>query len=212
MITYILKSSITLLGILFLVSCQAQQSVKPNKLVGGPCEGCEAVYEYGNKYLRSIDTLPGFNSTGEQLKITGTIYKRDGITPAVGVIFYIYHTGTGGTYETKGDEKGWGRRHGMHRGWVKTGADGRYTFYTIKPGFYPGSTMPAHIHATIKEPHLNEYYIDDFHFDDDPFLTSREKNKPSPKGGHGIVSLIRINNIWVAERNIILGLNITDYE
>jgi protocatechuate 3,4-dioxygenase, beta subunit len=212
MITYLFKSSITLLGILFLISCQAQQSTKPAKLVGGRCEGCEAIHEYGSKQLSSIDTLPGFRGTGEKLRITGTIYKKDGKTPAAGVILYIYHTGTGGTYETKGNEKGWGRRHGSHRGWIKTGADGRYTFYTIKPGSYPASKMPAHIHATIKEPYLNEYYIDDFHFDDDPFITSKEKNNPSPKGGSGIVSLNLVNNLWVAERNIILGLNITDYE
>jgi protocatechuate 3,4-dioxygenase, beta subunit len=154
MITYLFKSSITLFGILFLLSCQAQQSNKPVKVVGGPCEGCEAIYEYGNKQLTAIDTLPGFNSTDEKLKITGIVYEKDGKSPAGGVILYVYHTGTGGTYETTGDEKGWGRRHGMHRGWIKTGADGRYTFYTIKPGSYPNSKMPAHIHATIKEPHF----------------------------------------------------------
>ncbi|MGI8600537.1 MAG: hypothetical protein ACR2KB_14895 [Chitinophagaceae bacterium] len=212
MITFLLKSSITLFWVLCLLSCQAQNTKQPAKLVGGRCEGCEAIYEYGSQQLTAVDTLPGFLSTDQKLKLNGTIYKKDGKTPAGGVILYIYHTGEGGTYETKVNENGWGRRHGMHRGWIKTAANGRYTFYTIKPGSYPNSSMPAHIHATIKEPHLNEYYIDDFHFEDDPFLTSNEKNNPSPKAGSGIVSLKKVNNIWVAERNIILGLNITNYE
>lgn len=212
MITYLFKSSITLFGIFFLLSCQAQSSTSPSKLVGGRCEGCEAIYEYGNKQLTAVDTLPGFRSTGEQLKVTGIIYKKDGKTPAGGVILYIYHTGAGGRYDTKGDEKGWGKRHGYHRGWIKTKEDGHYTFYTIRPGSYPASKIPAHIHATIKEPELNEYYIDDFHFDDDPFLTSNERNNTSPKAGSGIVTLKKVNNVWVAERNIILGLNIENYE
>ena len=47
--------------ILLVNQCNSQ-SVKDtkNKLVGGPCEGCEAVLEYGNKPLSSIITLPGF--------------------------------------------------------------------------------------------------------------------------------------------------------
>jgi protocatechuate 3,4-dioxygenase beta subunit len=35
-------------------------------------------------------------------------------------------------------------------GWVKTGADGRYAFNTIRPVFYPGRT--PHIHFAVKAP------------------------------------------------------------
>jgi protocatechuate 3,4-dioxygenase, beta subunit len=211
MITQLNKSITTILSALLFLSCQAQNSNQPSKIVGGRCEGCEAIHEYGSKQLTSVDTLPGFASNGEKLKISGTIYQKDGTTPAKGVILYIYHTGVGGTYETKGDEQGWARRHGYHRGWIKTGEDGGYTFYTIRPGSYPNSNIPAHIHATIKEPDINEYYIEDYHFYDDPFLTPDLRKVNAPKAGPGIVSLKKINDTWVAERNIILGLNIENY-
>jgi protocatechuate 3,4-dioxygenase, beta subunit len=198
-----------------LIGCQAQ--TKPvghagERQVGGPCEGCEAIYEWGNKRLLPVDTLPGFFESGGKLKISGTVYKKDGKTPASGVIVYIYHTGPNGVYAIRGNEQGWGRRHGYHRGWIKTGDDGSYAFYTIKPGPYPGRKDPAHIHVTIKEPEKNEYYIDDFLFENDPLLSKEEKNKPYPKGGRGIVTLYKENGISIAKRNIILGLNISNYE
>ena len=62
------------------------------KLVGGPCEGCEAIFEYGNKILNNVDTLPDFNKSEIKLKVMGTIYQADGRTPASGIILYIYQT------------------------------------------------------------------------------------------------------------------------
>ena len=182
-------------------------SVNP---VGGPCEGCEAVYEYGDKRLSPVDTLPDFHEEGQRLQITGTIYQSDGKTPAEGVILYVYHTNQAGIYPTKGGETGWAKRHGYIRGWVKTNADGKYTLYTLRPGTYPSRSEPAHIHATIKEPDINEYYLADYHFADDPLLTAEDRN-PSPRGGSGVLYPQKENDIWVAERDIVLGLNIPDY-
>ena len=73
--------------------------------------------------------------------------------------------------------------------------------------------MLAHIHPTIKEPNKNEYYIDDFVFSDDPFLTNKEKEKMQNRGGNGIVKLTKNKEeMWVGKRDIILGLNIPNYE
>ena len=95
MINFLIKSSTTLISIFLLMSCQAQNSDNKPMLVGGRCEGCQAIYEYGTKQLKAVDTLPGFNSGSEKLKLTGTIYNKDGKSPAAGVIFYIYHTMAG---------------------------------------------------------------------------------------------------------------------
>lgn len=65
-------------------------------LVGGPCEGCEAVFEYGGRALTPTCTLPDFSQEGPRLKVTGIIYQPDGKTPAAGVILYIYHTDQNG--------------------------------------------------------------------------------------------------------------------
>lgn len=179
--------------------------------IGGPCEGCEAIHEYGNKMLLTVDTLPKFEETSPKLKISGVVYQSDGETPADNVILYIYHTNRKGIYETQGNEKGWARRHGFIRGWIKTDRDGRYTFYTFRPASYPNRRAPEHIHITVKEPNKLEYYIDDFMFEDDPLLTTTERNSRPQRGGSGIVNLISKNGILTIERDIILGLNIPNY-
>lgn len=209
------KSVIIWLVLLLSVSCQAQDGrneQQNSRHVGGPCEGCEALHEFGDKQLSPTDTLPEFNKPGtDKLKITGTVYLSDGKTPAQDVILYIYHTDETGIYPTKGDEKGWARRHGHLRGWVKTGPDGNYTFYTSKPGTYPSRTEPAHIHVTVKEPDKNEYYLDDFLFEGDPLLTQKVRASRVNRGGSGIVRLQEVGDMLVVKRDIILGQNIPDY-
>lgn len=194
------------------IPCNAQTKGTAAKLVGGGCEGCEAIFEYGDKKLTSIDTLPAFQNNGPKLHIKGTIFQRDGKTPAEGVIIYIYHTNRKGVYETKGGEKGWARRHGYIRGWVKTGKDGKYEFYTFRPRAYPDGSEPEHIHVTVKEPDKNEYYLDDYLFDDDPILTQKERNKLGDRGGSGIMKSTVENGMPTIVRNIVLGKNIPNYE
>lgn len=190
------------------------QTEKPKQHIGGPCEGCEAVYESPVPFddLNWIDTLPDFNEPGQKLMISGVIYKSDGKTPAKDVVLYIYHTGQDGKYTTRGNEKGWGKRHGYIRGWMKTNEKGEYKFYTLMPASYPNSTALKHIHPVIKEPGKNEYYIDEFIFDNDPFLTPDRRNQHQEKrGGSGLVKLKNENGILVGERNIYLGKNIPGY-
>lgn len=187
-----------------------QNTVKQSaeKHVGGRCEGCEAIYEYGDKKLLSVDTLPDFHEEGPKLKVTGTIYQNDGKTPAKDVIMYLYHTDQTGIYPTKGGETGWARRHGYIRGWIKTDENGKYTFYTLKPASYPTRQEPAHIHAIIKEPRINEYYLSDYLFAGDPLLT---KDEPAPRGGSGVLTLTEKNGLSIGVRDIILGLNVPEY-
>ena len=92
----------------FSLSCLSQEiSEQDAELVGGPCQGCEAVFEFGDRELTATDTLPDFDNPGPKLKVTGTIYQPDGKTPAPNVILYIHHTNQEGIYETRGDETGW---------------------------------------------------------------------------------------------------------
>lgn len=188
------------------------QEASTSKTVGGRCEDCKAVFEYGSKKLSWTDTLPDYQEDGPKMEISGTIYQRDGKTPAPDVILYVYHTNQRGHYPTKGDETGWAKRHGYIRGWIKTDASGKYKFYTLKPAAYPGRKDPAHIHATVKEPTVNEYWIDEYLFEDDPKLTKEERAAQKKRGGSGVLKLTKDpNGILVAQRDIILGLNIPDY-
>ena len=125
--------------------------------------------------------------------------------PAAGVIVYAYHTNAGGVYPTRGDEQGWGRRHGYLRGWVKTNERGEYRFDTIRPGGYPGRTDPAHIHMIVKEPDRQEYWIDEVVFEDDPRVTERYRSAQQNRGGNGVIRLTRDQaGGWSGRRDIVL--------
>lgn len=181
-------------------------------LVGGACEGCEAVLEYLNKPLTSVDTLPDFNRSGPKLKLQGTVYQQDGKTPAANVVIYSYHTNQNGVYEKQGNEKGLGKVHGHLRGWVKTGADGQYTFYTLKPGTYPNRSEPAHVHLTVLEPNGKYYWITSAFFEGDPLLSAKELSNKTPRGGGDVIlELKTINGMLVGRRDIILGKNLEGY-
>jgi len=207
-----MKSILNFLFLFFLItSCDSQSNKNTVHIVGGPCEGCEAVFEYGNKELKFIDTLPLYIETEPKLHITGTVFQKDGITPAKDVILYIYQTNREGIYVTRKGDKGWGKRHGFIRGWVKTNKDGKYGFYTFRPGAYPNGNEPEHIHLTIKEPNKNEYYADEFVFDDDPLLIDSLKRELNNRCGSGITTPKKEGAIIKVKRDIILGLNIPDY-
>jgi len=204
---------VPLLIVMHFISCAQSQNNVEYKLVGKPCEGCEAIFEYGNKILSSIDTLPDFNNGGMKIKITGKIFQSDGITPARDVILYIYHTDQQGLYTANDKEKGWGKRHGYIRGWIKTGKDGNYSFYTLKPGIYPDRSAPAHIHPTILEPNGKYYYLNSYHFEGDPLLTKNETSPESPRGGSsGLITLRKEGDLWVGKRDFVLGKNIPNYQ
>lgn len=129
------------------------------------CEWCGAPEAPAG--LTSTLIMPTQGETGERLIIEGTVYRSDGKTPAAGVLLYAYHTNAGGVYAKRGNETGNGRRHGYLRGWLRTGADGKYRIETIKPGSYPTRSEPAHVHMTLQPPGEPERYIDDVVFEGD---------------------------------------------
>ena len=200
-------------GIFLLLSTCSTESTNGQSTdkteVGGPCEGCEAIYEYGGRQLHSVDTFAVYLTSDHKMIVQGTVYQQDGETPAKDVIIYIYHTNREGLYA--GGSKGWGRRHGILRGWVKTDTDGQYTFYTQRPVSYPDTQIPAHVHMTVKEPNVNEYYIDAIEFLDDPFVNEAYRLKRKQRGGPGIVQPVLKDDIWIVQRDIILGKNIPGY-
>lgn len=191
------------------------QDANSLKQIGGRCEGCEAVLDYTSrsKSLTWVDTLPDFNDPGPRLEISGTIFKHDGKTPAANVILYIYHTDQSGEYPRKEDAKGLASQHGYIRGWIKTNSDGKYKFYTLRPGAYPGGGNPAHIHPIILEAESKIYWIDEYLFYDDPILTDKERQQQPGRGGSGILKTrTGRNGMLIAQRDITLGLNIPGYE
>jgi protocatechuate 3,4-dioxygenase, beta subunit len=186
------------------------QKIEKARILGG-CEGCEAVFEHqGN--LTSDLYLPDYQeNSGKKVKISGVIYQNDGKTPAKDVILYVYHTDQKGLYSRKGNESGWGKRHGYIRGWLKTNAKGEYAIFTQHPASYPDTQFLAHIHATIHEPTQQVYYIDEFVFVDDKFMNDEYRQNEEKRGGSGILQVSDNQGLIESKRDIILGLNIPQY-
>jgi len=80
---------------------------------------------------------------GTSLVVRGRLLGLNG-SPVPNAVVFAYHTDREGLYDR--------RENGPHswrlRGWVKTDDDGRFTFETIRPGSYPNSNNPPHVHFT----------------------------------------------------------------
>ena len=169
------------------------------------CEGCDGVFDRPAESLSSSYTITEAEGPGEPMVLKGQVFQTDGTTPASGVVIYAYHTDHEGLYANGSDESRYSRRHGRLRGWVKTDAEGRYEFRSIKPAPYPGTSIPAHIHPTILEPGRRPYWIDDVVFDGEAGVTNAYRRRMSGRGGNGIILLQRDSDgTWIAVRNITL--------
>lgn len=119
------------------------------------------------------------------------------------MVIYAHHTNAAGLYANGTPETTWSRRHGRLRGWVRSDAQGRYAFDTIKPAPYPDMTMPAHVHLFLQEPGRRAYYIDDVVFDGAFGVDAAYRARQELRGGSGIVRLGRTaDGTWTAVRDI----------
>lgn len=192
-----------------VVACQ-QAAVANEPIAGGPCEGCEAVFVGRPETLASSARIAPAGEPGEPLVLKGTVRHADG-TVAPGVIVYAYHTNAAGIYpRAEGRDA---TRHGRLRGFALTGAKGEYRFDTIRPGSYPNSDNPQHIHMHVIEPGRCTYWIDDVHFTDDPLLKAEDRTAPPGRGGSGITEPVKqASGAWHVRRDIVLGAGIRDYD
>ena len=120
-------------------------------------------------------TIVSDKEPGEPLIISGTIYSPDGKKPLEGITLYVYQTDATGVYSTSGT--GGDNRNTRIHGVMRTGADGRYEFRTIKPASYPGTRISAHIHAYVSGADYPEYWIVEYNFADDPFVSDDVKTR-----------------------------------
>ncbi|WP_111307147.1 dioxygenase family protein [Confluentibacter sediminis] len=126
------------------------------------------IFDYSERYLNNTDSIPDYEAKAEKLIITGTIYQSDGKTPAKDVILYIFQPDENGNYNLKRDANR--KRYVYHRAWIKTDADGKYTFYTFMPGKLIRSKELKQIRRIIKEPGKDAYDMAPFFFNDDPLI------------------------------------------
>jgi protocatechuate 3,4-dioxygenase beta subunit len=118
---------------------------------------------------------------GEALRVRGTVYRPDGVTPAAGVILYVYQTDTTGHYSRKRGEDP------RLRGWMRTDEKGRYEFRTIRPAPYPSRTEPAHIHTQLWGPGVATHSNVVLLFADDPLLRPKDREESAALGRFGFI-------------------------
>ena len=170
-------------------------------VLGGPCEGCEWVFDGMPRSPGSQARIAPAGEPGVPLIIDGRVTTSRG-SPAAGVVIYAYHTDLRGIYPPGAN------RHGSLRAWVRTDAQGNYRFDTIRPGAYPSRDVAEHVHLHVIEPGVGTYYIDNLEFADEPLNTRRPG---AGRGGQGLIQPTRRDDVWHARRDIVLGRNIPGY-
>jgi protocatechuate 3,4-dioxygenase beta subunit len=161
------------------------------------------IYDYTELQLNNTDTIPGFESKLNKLKISGTIYNSDGVTPAKNIILFIKQADEYGDFDLR---KRNDKRFVHNRGWIKTNSDGQYTFYTFVPGNDRRYNQLQQLFPVIKEPSKQEYNIATFLFDDDPLLSKRCRKRIAKKDDPTrILKLKKENGLYVTQRDIVLS-------
>ncbi|WP_298555711.1 hypothetical protein [uncultured Algibacter sp.] len=196
-----MKKLIALLSFTFLFNCFNALQAQETSEIPENYKKRSPIYDYSERQLNNVDTIPDFASKSQKLKITGTIYESDGKTPAKNVLLFIHHTDENGDFKLKRQNK---KRYVHHRGWIKTNADGKYTFYTFVPGTYIYGNELKQILPIIKVPGKPETKIETFLFNDDPLLTGKCRTKVEKTNPNRILKLDKKEGLFVAIRDIIL--------
>ena len=138
----------------------------------------EAAQRQRPRTVASTSRIAPANEPGTPMVIHGRVFERDGKTPARDVIVFAYQTDNTGVY----GDRGW-----RLRGWARSDAEGRFAFHTIRPGSYPSSRNPAHVHLTIEGPKLPRRWAPELRFMDDPFVSAVDKRESQAAGAFGSV-------------------------
>lgn len=161
------------------------------------------VYDYTELQLNNTDTIPGFETKLNKLKITGTIFESDGVTPAKNVILYLDQADENGDFDLRYSND---KRYVYNRGWIKTDADGAYTFYTYIPGNDRRFNQMQQLFPIVKEPSKDAYELASFLFDEDPFLTKTCRKRLAKKGDPSrILKPKTVDGLQVVQKDIVLS-------
>jgi protocatechuate 3,4-dioxygenase beta subunit len=124
--------------------------------------------QVAEKNAPSKITITSKEEPGERLIVTGRVFSSDGKTPLAGASVYVYHTDMKGLYTPDTNDN----RNPRLRGYMRTDAEGRYEYATIKPAPYPNNRIPAHIHYVVNAAGHKER-IFEIVFEGDPNIDDR---------------------------------------
>ena len=139
---------------------------------------------------------------GSTVVISGIVYGPDGRTPLRNASVYVYQTDARGYYAPNDPRASDNPRL---RGYMRTDANGRYEFRTIRPGSYPGTNNPGHIHYHVNASGHAERVFE-IVFDDDQQIPARWREEAKrPNSFVAIVALRASDGTLRGTQNITLG-------
>lgn len=122
-------------------------------------------------------SLASADEPGERLIVSGRVFGPDGKTPVADASLYVYQTDKDGIYSRPVNDS----RTPRLRANLRSDSEGRYEYSTVKPGSYPDTQNPAHIHYVVKAPGFRER-IFEIVFEDDPLVTGRIRADATREG------------------------------
>lgn len=160
------------------------------------------IFDRNENQMVNTDTIPDFQEKVNKIKLYGTIYQSDGVTPAKDVILYIEQADTNGDFDLR--EQG-ESTYVYHRGWVKTDANGQYQIFTFIPGNDRRYNQLQQLFPTLKEPSKPAYDLESFLFDEDPLLTKLCRKRLLKKSDPTrILKLSKRDGINMVKKDIVL--------
>ena len=130
------------------------------------------------KDARSSGDVAPAGEPGERLEVKGVVYAADSRTPVAAASVYVYQTDARGYYKP---DDAMGNRDPRLRALLRTDAQGRYSYRTIRPGSYPGTRVPKHIHYEVTaDGHGTRIF--EIVFEDDPFVTPQIREDAGRSG------------------------------
>jgi protocatechuate 3,4-dioxygenase beta subunit len=120
--------------------------------------------------------LPG--ETGQPLEVRGVVVDQRG-KPVANALVYAYHTNQKGWYSDRAPHFSGMDANELHARWfayVRTDAAGQFVLHTIRPGGYPRSTVPEHIHVHV-DLDKKSLFVGGVVFDDDVRLTKEMREQ-----------------------------------
>jgi protocatechuate 3,4-dioxygenase beta subunit len=139
----------------------------------GPAAARQSVHEAPASAPASGRVVPPAEP-GQPLKVSGVVVAADG-SPVSGASLYIYQTDHEGYYGVKPASD---NRNPRLKLYLRTDAKGAWSFETVKPGSYPNSRVPPHIHFEVsaagRTPKIFEIV-----FEGDSFVTQEMRSNPA---------------------------------
>jgi protocatechuate 3,4-dioxygenase, beta subunit len=125
----------------------------------------------------SAEVAPS-SEPGQRLAVSGVVYATDGRTPIASASVYVYQTDARGYYRP---DDAMGNRNPRLMALLRTDGQGRYSYRTIRPGSYPGTRVPQHIHYEVTaDGHGTRIF--EIVFEDDPFISQQIRDDAARPG------------------------------